>query len=731
MILLGLALLLLSTGYLLSTYLVRSAGLVERVAYTLLFSMAAVPLAVIIICLTFKVYSSAGLVAGVATGYLVVLSRHGAARLRGLRRPELDRPGLMVLALGLVVAAGAYVYHSEAEVLWSLHSYLLTDKASCFPMQLYRLVEGLNPGADPARVREMYGIISTPGNALFPVGLVSLFGVHTFHALYVLFSVLLYLFTYLLVHGLTGRRLPAVAVALFAVANPYWLSAEVLDRNAIALALSAALLHAAFFHGGRWLLQGLLFGLCAGTGLRFIPLTFGLSLLAVHLRQRTPLRGYLIMAGAFAGVFSFNIPHLFHHGFHSLGEQRSFFTLLGATLSGPLRTPFMPYPNGVYYPLTALSHWGLLAGALALLGAVKLLRRDRLRALALLLMLPLPYLALAVQPDWIQVDKARIFISLLLPPLVFAGVGLATVIAWARAPRKLTLFGACVAGVWLAGLGLGKVHGELDPGFTSRRPMYQAETEQYIAHYRAHFAPLSLWPGYARLFRKIDIPRKRLEEHLIAHSLYGPGANPRVTKNPWVRRWLEPDRRSLPAAAQLSKQYVNLRIDLNKLVANEAYAVSAPSQADDLFVNLENSDDLLDIYYRQVKVSWQPQPLPVVVFTEKPEVGVLGELSVDLNAFISLGQDEDGFEKVNVISHAATPERRARGRKTGMTALPNRDKSKAITLRVPRDMKVVIRNWLVDSVQGVSHRVDAWVVTAGEKNSATVTFHPHEPESYF
>lgn len=728
----GLALLLLLTGYLLSTRLVREADPVERAAYTLLFSMSAVPLVVIIICLAARMYTSAGLVAAVAVALLLFMSRHAVAHLRGLRLTRPPWQDLAVLGLGLAVAAGAYLHFSRAEVLWSLHSYLLTDKASCFPMQLYRLVEGLNPGVDPARVRGMYSIISTPGNALFPVGTAPIFGVHTFHALYVLFSVTLYLFTYLLVRGITGRRLPAVVAALFAVANPYWLSVETLDRNAIALALSAALFHALFFRrdSGHALLHGLLLGLVAGTGLRFIPLTFGLSVLLCYAHRRARPRDYLIMAGACAAVFVFNLPHLSHHGFHSLGEQRSFFTLAAAALDGPARTPFMPYPNWIYYPLTTLSHLGLLASALALLGAVQLWRQDRLRAAALLLMFPLPFVALAVQPDWIQVDKARIFISLMLPLLLFAGVGLAALLERERLLKNVALLAACLGATALIGLGMGRTGGAPDSGMHRRKPMYQTEAEPYIQHYRAHFAPLGVLPGYGRLFRKIDPARKRLDERVIAHSLFAGAGNPKVSGNRWVKRWLRPDSLTLPAKARLAESYVNLRIDLERLVSGGGEAVTVPSKPGELFVNLEKREDLLDIYYRAVRVSWQPQPLPVAVLTGKPELPLLGELAMDLNAFISLGQDEDGFERVNVISNMYSPERRARGKRSGMTALPNRDRSTAITVRVPAGGAVLIRNWLVDSVQGVSHRVDAWEITL-DGGKPEVRFYPHEPESYF
>ena len=726
-----LILLLVLVGYLLSTYLVREAALVERVAYTLLFSMAAVPLVVIIICLAGSFYASAGLVGGVAGAFLMLLSRHGLSHVRGLRLGPVDWREAAVLASALAVAASAYLYYSNTAALLSMHSYLLTGKSSCFTMQLYSLVEGLNPAGDTTLIRKMYGIISTPGNALFTVGTVPLFGVHTFRWLYVLFGINLYLFCYLLVYRLTGRRLAAVAAALFAVANPYWLSVEILDRNSIALSLSAALIHALFFHKDRVLLHGLLLGLTAGTGLRFLPLTFGLSALVCHLDNRTRPRGYLIMAGAFAAVFAFNIPHLFHHGFHSLGESRPFLELLGAAVFGLQRSPFMPYPNFVYYPLTALSHFGAVAGGFMLLGAIRLVRRDRIRALALVLMMPVAYLVLAAQPDWIQVDKARIFISVLLPLLLVAGVGLAAVLTREKLVQNLALLGACIVAMMFLGAGLGRVGGTPDAGTYARKPMYQTESERYIRHYREHFAPVRLMPGYGRLFRKSDLSRKHREEQVIAHRLYGQSTDQRVAKNRWVRRWLKPDTLSLPSPATLSASHVNLKIDFERLVAGGKSPVSIPDKPGDLFVNLEKRKDLLNIYYKSMKVSWQSQPLPVMVLTKEPEILSLGELYIDLNAFISFGSDEDGFERINLISYMVSPGARAHARKTGMTALPQQDQTTTVTMRIPRDMKLVIRNWIVDGLKGVPHRVDAWKISVSEDGEPRVTFHPHEPESYF
>jgi hypothetical protein len=41
------------------------------------------------------------------------------------------------------------------------------------------------------------------------------------------------------------------------------------------------------------------------------------------------------------------------------------------------RTPLVPYPNGIYYPLNLLNHWGIVVSALTLFGLGAAFVRDR------------------------------------------------------------------------------------------------------------------------------------------------------------------------------------------------------------------------------------------------------------------------------------------------------------------------------------------------------------------
>jgi hypothetical protein len=65
-----------------------------------------------------------------------------------------------------------------------------------------------------------------------------------------------------------------------------------------------------------------------------------------------------------------------------------------------------------------------------------------------------------------------------------------------------------------------------------------------------------------------------------------------------------------------------------------------------------------------------------------------------------------------------------------MTALPQRDQSSGIVVRLPVHMKLVLRNWVVDARLAVPHRIDGWLIELDEHAMPRVRFYPLEPESY-
>ncbi|MCZ7581864.1 MAG: hypothetical protein M5R36_00235 [Deltaproteobacteria bacterium] len=151
---------------------------------------------------------------------------------------------------------------------------------------------------------------------------------------------------------------------------------------------------------------------------------------------------------------------------------------------------------------------------------------------------------------------------------------------------------------------------------------------------------------------------------------------------------------------------------------------------DGAFVDLSHPDDVFDIYYRACAVSWQPEKLTVTALPRSPESSGGRELSVELNAFIDLGRDENGFVQVNQMNFFLKPELKPAGRAGALLALPDSDQTCVFDFRLPRDVELVVRYWIVDGTKGVPFRVDAWRIGLDDDGAPSATFYPFEPESY-
>ena len=77
----------------------------------------------------------------------------------------------------------------------------------------------------------------------------------------------------------------------------------------------------------------------------------------------------------------------------------------------------------------------------------------------------------------------------------------------------------------------------------------------------------------------------------------------------------------------------------------------------------------------------------------------MGELMIDLNAFVGFGADTYGFEQVNAV-HFLHPSRRRTATRQPLLALPQQDPSPLLRLKVPSDVRILVRNWLVDLRDG-------------------------------
>ena len=308
MVMLLFNILLVLVGAALTVVLFRETSWIERVAYTLFFGLTTIPLITLVLALLTQRFIDAWMVPGAAFCVLALLAWPLRARLRTLRP---GRPGWqegIVLGLAPVIATLGYLYYNHSFLYLSLARFLQNREADCFHRQAFRFIRELNPDHTQLPLDIFYAIPSAPGNSVFTAAAMQIFGAGTFHYLYSLFHVLIFLFAFLLVQRLSGRFWISLAVALFAVLNPYVMSIEVFDRNTIAYALSGVLLYTVLHRRDMPLLHGLIFGLTAGTGLRMIPLTFALPVLVLYAARRVPLRYFLLFAVGGALTWAFNIP---------------------------------------------------------------------------------------------------------------------------------------------------------------------------------------------------------------------------------------------------------------------------------------------------------------------------------------------------------------------------------------------------------------------------------------
>jgi hypothetical protein len=716
-----LAALMALVGWLLASLISPRGGFLERVAYALLFTLSVVPLVAYNLALALPAFVSSGLLAAVAGAFLLGLAWPAWRLGRGLLPPAPQRGELALLALALALGALTWLHHNDSELWLSLGSYLQTDKAKCFYMQTFSFVPELNQGRDPEMVRRAYGIISTPGNSLFTAGWMQVMGPWAFRFLQSAFHALLFLFGVLLLRRWTGSLLVAVVASCFAVLNPYTLWIEVLDRNLYVYALSPALLYTLTAHRERALAHGLLLGLIGGLGLRFLPLLFLAPVALLYLRWRQPLRRWGLLALGVVLAFAFELPHLQHHGFHSMGEQAA----LPALLAG-LRTPMLPFDNASYYMLFMLAQLGWMVGAVALYGAWVCLRERPVRAVALALMVLLPLLVLAGQRDWIEYDKTRIFIMSLWSVITFFAFGLRELTHRAGWGRRAVGLAVALTLVVALDLGLRVADRPSDPTSHVRKPVYQAETPAYLDLLRSAFARSGPLPEYGHLADKLRWRHKGTKARMVLATMVA------GQESPWVERWLDEDDGVPPrplGPPEGEEAWLDLAIDLELLVADPHAAVSVGPTKGRVMVDYSKPERVFDIHHKQVEVSWQAEPLPVTVLAQRPDIGVLRELYLDLNAFVSLEEDELGFQKVNLVQYALFPEQRERGLATAMTALPWMNPESVVRVRIPADMRVVVRNWLVNPSEAVPHRIDAWFVEV-EDRQPQVRFHFGEPESY-
>ncbi len=178
------------------------------------------------------------------------------------------------------------------------------------------------------------------------------------------------------------------------------------------------------------------------------------------------------------------------------------------------------------------------------------------------------------------------------------------------------------------------------------------------------------------------------------------------------------------------KDYVYLKIDFEKLATDLNNAVEVVNEQDLVAIDLGKKDELFNVYYADLNVTWQENKLPVCIMPDNDNIAYLKELSIELNAFISLGKDEDGFDIVNSINYKLNPQLMQTGYQTGMKSFPLYEEANKMIFKAPKGIKIIIKNWFINGENGVPYKLDSWCVSQYKKGNYKAEFFYNEPESY-
>lgn len=233
------------------------------------------------------------------------------------------------------------------------------------------------------------------------------------------------------------------------------------------------------------------------------------------------------------------------------------------------------------------------------------------------------------------------------------------------------------------------------------------------------------------MFDKLNLKNKRAEEGIIFKNIFAKGGLLNSGKfkdiyREWVEQYPFNDKRS---PISLSKNYNYIKIDFEKLAIEPVNAIKKVGYSDICAINFEAKDNLFDVYYAGLNVSWQEQMLPVCVFLRKEEIECLGKLYIDLNAFIGLNKDQTGFDLVYPVSIEAAGGLKKTVLGEEIESFPLFSEQNAMIFKIPQDLRIVIRNWFINE-KGVPYKVDSWCIKTDEKGNYKAEFYYNEPESY-
>lgn len=740
MVIVNLVLLIL-IGFFTSVYFLRNATFLIRIGSVIFFMITAVPFLNINLALFLGYYINSSVILFASLiGVLLFLGLFLSKRptwdnCKDIFCPLPSKWELAALGSLIFLLFFLYRYYSNNEFSLSLASYLIKGDAECFYMQTFRTLDVLNPGIERLDlIKKVYDIICTPGNILFTATFLPLFKLSSFKLLYLIFNSILFIFSYLIIKKLTKSDIIALIVAFFAVLNPYLLSVEVLDRNVMALSISVFLFYVLLEYKEKIFLQGAIFGVLGGAGLRFLPLTFIVPILILWGKEISFKRAALFII-AFFITFTFNIPHIFFNGFNSLGENMSTLQLLYLAFTKWERTPFLPYPSAIFYLMNIVNYFGYLISGIICLGLFSMFKENKKLFFVFFTMFSLVLLVLFYQRNWIEGDKYRIVISAFLALFVFFAFGIKELFRKASYRKRFfpLLISFALPVIFVRVISL--YNFVEDTGFYNRKLLYQAESDEYYHLTKDFLSKVRVFPDYSRLFQKLDLKRKRLDDAVTFRSLFPSPDLPGVEKfdkfySQWGKYFLNTNLSQIVPLPSSPDGYVYLKVNLENLVRNIGRSIEEIKDTDMVSLDLSNNEQLSDIFYSQVSVDWQENKLPVCIMLNNDNLANFKELNIDLNAFASVGKDDIGIDVVNSVNFILNPSLRQYGLKTGLKSFPLYEENKSLIFKVPKDTKIIIKNWFINGENGTPFKVDSWLIRRSGRGNYKIKFFYNEPESY-